>query len=407
MVILLRNIIYRLLFFLLLFFQICDVKGQNHNELITNLESAGFENIRLSEIENELFVSIENMVYRWDVNAVSKAIDICTGTKNNLKINLLLIRNGIPFLVIKVRDKKWQEFRQNKNQEAINNEIIVSRDIYSVWQVLRNEQVHNSNVGKTDVIFYPQFSYENTRLAKIYETQLNVAPLIDFSAWKGNTVSGQIIFPIHNELGYEGEKIRPGIVTLNQEFALPWFWRGRITFGNFTNSRYGTELYLFRPLWNENWNFEMKCAFTGSSHFLDYNWVKGKINTLTFSSVVSWYYPKFDLIFSGGAARYIYKDFGIFGTCTRHFGETSIGFFAEINQKSLNGGFMFNIPLPLSKRNNRKLIRLTIPNQFGLDYNAGTELYYNQKFQSVIDENQIKILSFTQMFKKELINFNL
>ena len=110
------------------------------------------------------------------------------------------------------------------------------------------------------------------------------------------------------------------------------------------------------------------------------------------------------MVFEGGAAQYIYNDRGLFATCTRFFGETSVGFYALVNEKNLNGGFIVTIPFPFKKRLKRSLIRLTIPDNFNLGYNAGAELYYSQNFRSNIDDNLINNINFTVMFKNEIIN---
>ena len=161
----------------------------------------------------------------------------------------------------------------------------------------------NRNTGKFDFIVYPQFAFRNTTLEKLYEVQLNVAPAIEFSIWKGMNFTGQVIFPVINELGYEGGFIRPGYVTLSQDFRLPKQWFGKASMGNFSDTRYGIDFTMKHPFRNENWNLDLNIGLTGSSHFIDSRWTRTNLNTVTWASSVSYYYPHLNLRFKAGAAE--------------------------------------------------------------------------------------------------------
>ncbi len=376
-------------------------------ERITNgLQSLGFENIRVTQSHSNVSVSVENNIYRWDPLAIAEALDVVTEDfSGDEEVHLILLEKGIPFCLIEVGSVFWKEFRRgNINHEEFNKNFIVTWEYDETWNTLKNIKPSNKNTGKADIVIYPQFSYENTRLAKIYETQLNIAPALEFSVWKGNKFTGQVIFPVHNELGYEGNFIRPGFVTLSQDFRLPKHFMGKFTTGNFGNSRYGFEIYLLRPFQNTNLNFEFTSGLTGFSHFFDSRWTRGNVNTFTWSSSLAWFYPKYNLVLRGGAARYIYQDYGLFASCSRYFGETNVGFYAQLNENKMNGGFIVTVPFPVKKRFNRKFIRINLPENYSLGYNAGAEFNYGQTFLTNADGFKIKFLNFTKLIKSEIYN---
>lgn len=246
----------------------------------------------------------------------------------------------------------------------------------------------NPSSNKIDLVMYPQFGLQNVLLSQIYEIQLNLAPAIEVSLWKGMQFTGQVIFPVVNQLGYEGDFIRPGFVTLSQEFRLPYQWLGCTTIGNFNANRYGADFYIDHPLKNERWNIGLNAGLTGSSYFFDGQWITGNLNTFTWSTKVRYYYPRFNLQFDLSYGRYLNNDYGFRADCTRHFGETTVGFYAMYTGGEPNGGFHFSIPLPPYKRNRRHTLRLMPPCYFDWEYNAGTEFFYGRYYETRPNENR-------------------
>jgi len=236
--------------------------------------------------------------------------------------------------------------------------------------------------------------------------QLNLAPALEFSVWKGMNFTGQMIFPIINELGYEGGFVRPGYVTLSQEFRLPRQWFVKATAGNFSDTRYGIDLSLKHHLANERWNIELNAGLTGSSHFFDYKWTKSSMNTITWSAAASYYYPRYGLKFKAGAAQYIYKDRGLFASCTRYFGEKAFGFYALLGEQSTNGGFHLTFPFPDKKRSSRKAFRITIPKYYEMSYDAGTEFLNGQIYKTSPDLNRINNNNHPEYLINEILKLN-
>ena len=380
--------------------------AQSIEKIRQELFQSGFENLRLIRTEGKLNLCLENISYRWQVLAIAESLDKITSSlsePDNLEV--IILEKGIPKLLIRVSAEDWRSFRNgNLPDQDFSSRLSVSSSLGDTWEKIKLIEAENRSAGKFDIIVYPQFAFKNTLLKKLYEVQVNVAPAIELSLWKGMNFTGQVIFPIINELGYEGGFIRPGYVTLSQEFRLPHQWFGRATLGNFNETRYGANFSLKHPFQNEKWSFELNAGLTGSSHFFDNKWTKSNLNTVTWSSSISYFYPHFNLEFKAGAAQYIYNDLGLFTSCTRYFGETAFGFYAMLGEKNTNGGFHLTIPFPIKKRGSRKVFRLSIPEHYEMSYDAGTEFFYGQSFRTRPDQNRINDNNFPGYLKNELIH---
>jgi len=369
------------------------------------LEKIGFENIRTLKFSNEYYIALENTVFRWEPAAIVAALDYITEVVGeNAEINLVFTENGIPQKVVSINSDSWGDLLKNPGSKNTNDWLVVTGNTGEAWTRLKNQAVTNPSFTKVDFVIFPQFAYENTRLAKLYEFQFNAAPTMNFSLWKGNKFTGQVIFPLHNELGYEGNFIRPGYITVSQDFRPFEKWWGTLALGNFSSNRYGIDLTFKHLFKNENWLLELNAGCTGTSHFYDNKWLHGPLNTITGLAAISWYNEKFDMVFRGGILQYIYKDKGLMASVTRYFGEVAVGFYAQVNEHNYNAGVNMTIPLPVRKRKSRNQFNVTIPEHLEFSYNAGTELFYGQYFRSNPMINQIKNIKFTLLTKKNVLN---
>lgn len=395
----------KVLFVALLIGNLNQVFSQSIEKIRQELIQSGFENLRLFRNEGKLMISIENVTYRWQVRAITESLDKITDSLTEpVELEIIWLEKGIPKLLVQVNSENWKNFRSgNLSVDEFSSKLSISSNIGDSWDKLKNLKADNRNTGKFDFIVYPQFAFRNTTLKKLYEVQLNVAPAIEFSIWKGMNFTGQVIFPVINELGYEGGFIRPGYVTLSQDFRLPKQWFGKASMGNFSDTRYGIDFTMKHPFRNENWSLDLNIGLTGSSHFIDSQWTRTNLNTLTWASSVSYYYPQLNLRFKAGAAQYIYHDRGLFASCTRYFGETAFGFYAMLGENNTNGGFNLTVPFPIRKRSNRKMFRVSIPKYFELGYDAGTEFLQGQTYGTRPDQNRINDNNFPEYIKNEII----
>lgn len=361
------------------------------------LVNAGYENVRISQTHNRMFISLEDNVYTWNISGIANVIDTLLKYSRNIPSSLVILDNGIP------------QFRIDIEKQHVNSvkNLSVSYNVKESWQVLKHITPLNPPENKIDVVAYPQFTLQNTLLTQIYEIQLNLAPAIEISLWQGMMFTGQVIFPLKNDLGYEGDFIRPGFVTLAQKFRVPHAWFGRVTIGNFNAGRYGADICIEHPFVNNCLSVGFNAGLTGSSHFYDGQWVTGDINTNTWFAKAGYFYPKFNLQFDLSFGCYLNNDYGFRVDCTRHFGATTVGFYAMYTGGTDNGGFHFSTPLPpINKRNRRRKLRLVPARYFDWEYNAGTEFYYGRYYETRPNENRTEQWNNLIFIKNELLKTN-
>ena len=387
----------RFLPFILLYacFLPADAAGKKEQtDLISEkLTRSGFENVRVCRRGDTLSVSIEDPVFRWNVDGIRAALDtIAAYATAEDQVLLYVLVKDIPRIVVKANAEEW-----DKAPEIEYVEYGLTGELKAVFPL-------NPSVNKIDFVLYPQFALQNTLLSQIYEIQLNIAPAVEVSLWKGMLFTGQVIFPLKNDLGYEGDFIRPGFVTLAQEFCAPHRWFGRFVIGNFNANRYGADFTVNHPLTDYGWEFGMNAGLTGSSYFYDGQWITSEIDQLTWFVRTRYYYPKYNLQLDLSYGRYIHSDYGFRADCTRHFGATTIGFYAMHTGGELNGGFHFSVPLPPGKRNRRHALRVIPPSFFDWEYNAGTEFYYGRYYETRPNENRTEHWINPGFIKNEILN---
>jgi hypothetical protein len=271
-------------------------------------------------------------------------------------------------------------------------------------------------------VIYPQLSIQNRLLTQLYEIQFNIAPALEVSLWKGMLFTGQIILPLKNDLevldikeneDYKGRNflytsdeadyIRPGFVTISQNIRLPRQWFGNLTIGNFNGHRYGINGQVNHFLKGNQWSITGNAGLTGSSHFFQGQWVTGSLNTFTWKITTGYFYPRFNLQLDLSYGSYLNNDKGFRADCSRHFGSTTICFYAMHTGGDSNGGFKFTIPFPTSKRNRKHTLRVTTPKYFDSDYNAGYAVYYGKDYETRPNENQTEHFSNPTFIKSHLI----
>ncbi len=389
----------------LLFVVTSEKKLKGQDKIKERLLLAGFENLRVLRDDHELYISAEDNIFRWYLTGIKAVLDtVAKYSEPHTRLSLVVLGKGIPKLVVHVSPGLWKEYLLGTVQlHEISDDLEVNYELDGSWNKLKNTVPENSSFSKADLVVYPQFALQNVLVKKIYEIQLNIAPAVEITLQKGLCFTGQVIFPVINDLGFDGDFIRPGFVTLSQQIRLPHQWFGRVTVGNFNASRYGTDFFIFHPLRNNRWSIAMNAGYTGSSRFYHGQWTAGKINVVTWFARGGYYYPKFDLQLDLTVGRYLNNDYGVRADCTRHFGEKTVGFYIMQSGGQANGGFHFSVPLPPVKRFRRRAFRIVPPRFFDWEYNAATEFYYGRYYETRPNENRSEQWMNPIFIKNELL----
>jgi len=370
----------------------CDqVMPQNTGKNIAQkLASLGFENIHMIISGDTLKMAYENNIYRWNVRGLIVILDtIVKSTPPETYLEIVTLSNGIPVFETHILSYDWINYRNGMiTKKELEDKIQLTFLTNKNWNELKEVKKTNSNLFKFEFIIYPQIFIQNIYFYNIYEVQFNIAPALEFSLWKGNKITGQLILPVYNDIGIQGNYVRPGFVTISQDFRLPGPIFTSVALGKFNADRYGIDLSLSHPFRNPHWAMSLNAGLTSWTYFYSGTLYLGKELAPSFNLKASYYFSRFNMQFDVSGGRYIFGDYGMRVDCTRHFGETAIGLYAMYSGGKSNGGFYFTVPLPPGKRGKRHHFRIFPPRYFDWEYNAGTQFVKGRYYKSNPDENQ-------------------
>ncbi|MEI6143530.1 MAG: YjbH domain-containing protein [Mariniphaga sp.] len=381
-----------LLTFLGLNFTVLQAQDQV-SDIYQRLDKIGFENIRLKTLGNTLVLSYENNLYRNRTGALKEILDqLSKSGYDSLKVITLV--NDMPLVVSQVKVSDWKKYASGQMTVAeMSHRFKLSYNTDDSWKPLNDSSVHNPHFKKVALVFYPQFLQMNIRTDQLYELQLNIAPALEVSLWRGMKFTGQVILPLYSDKWYgkEGKKIRAGFVTLSQEFRLPGSILGRTVIGKFNAGRYGSDMSLTHYLMRGQSYVKINAGVTGEYQYYEGGWFRNNINTLTYSIKSGYYWKPNNIQIDVSANRYINSDFGMRGDFTRYWGETAIGLFAMmgINGKYY-GGFHFVFAIGPKHRKNYRSLQIQSPDYFDWEYNTSTDGVFGQYYETRPNENRVE-----------------
>ena len=384
-----------------------NVFAQTGGEATTEeLVNMGFENVRWTENDEERIYTIENNVYKANGVGIAKAIEVIQkkGLPTNKQCKVIVTNLDVPELSL-----TYQPSTTAREGEVSLEDWQTSYEI-SGWEEVKKEKLKNSSRFKVDILIYPQLSFKNLIITQIYQVLFTLNPAIEVSLWSGMKLTGQVILPVYNDgYGYLNDKVKPGFITLSQNFRLPYNIKGKATLGYFNADRYGGDVMLFYPFKDERFSLEGRMGVTGIGYWEGFHLHYDTDFSVTWSLGGNFYWPQYNTQFSLKGEQYLMGEKGIKFEMIRNFRYASVGFYAQKGQHAnSNGGFRFQILLPPYKYKrfkNKYIPRVNTSSQMGIVYNAGNEQYYYRQYRSEADENIMNDNNFNPYFiKSELSN---
>ena len=345
------------------------------------LRQMGMENIREVADPEGVYLCWEDPVYRGPVRGLAEILRTLAVQEDLVQdTHLVILENGLPQILVKVSAADWADYREERISWAdFVNRLLLTYETDDVMRRFSGTKTEHRSAGRVDFVVYPQLQLRNSWLDKIYGASVNVAPAVEMQLWKGASFTGQVIFPIWNNMVGEMDYIRAGILTLRQEIRLPKRWMASLTVGNFTQQRIGADLQFTWRTANDRWLLGARGGLTGASVVQEGRWQVSRWERLSGAVWGRYFEPHYQLELELTAERYIYGDYGARFDCVRHFGETTVGLFAMVSGGEANGGFSFSVPLPRKKRMQRKAVRIRLPEYWGLTYEAQSGNEYAER----------------------------
>lgn len=368
-----------------------SLKGENISSRLVHM---GMEDVASIEKEGNRYMTWEDPVYRGTYRGLYEVIRMLLAEKEvTTDVYMVIQENRIPQIEVLLRKDILSGYRDGTlSLREVMQELEISYRIDPGWRMLRGVKRENRSAGKIDWVLYPELSLNNAWFDKLYGTIINFAPALEVGLWKGASFTGQVIFPIWNNMKGQMDYIRAGMLVLRQEVRLPHNGFVTLSGGNFNGNRMGVDVSLLYRLNNDRWAFGLNGGVTGSSTFYEGKWQVSRWRKVSGSVGVRYNEPYYNLSFDLKALRCIYGDYGVRADCIRHFGEVSVGLYAMYTGDEANGGFYFAVPLSRKKRSTRRFMRVRLPEYFDLQYEAQSGNEYAEKrlgrfYETRPDEN--------------------
>jgi hypothetical protein len=341
----------------------------------TALIANGFENVAVcvdTNVDiNRVIVTYENRIYRHEIRAFQKILVIVSPFINNPTHLVVIPQNrGISLVALELDLNMSQVIiHEKETSENISySNIKVSLDVGSYLKSINNLPTLNSSTMKFDIIVHPQFRALFGNYANPIRTQINLAPMLSTSLWKGMSLSAQWILPIQDKLNDEGKYGEPGLLTLNQTARLPYNAFVSATAGHFTDQRYGIDVEVKKFWGNGKWAIGADIGYTGLASYFNNIWYYSDIDIWTWFLSGEYRFSKLDLIVKSMYGLFLYQDKGWRFDVIRQFGEVDIGIFFLKTNYGHNGGFTFSIPIFPSKYMPTIPLRISPSKEFPWEY---------------------------------------
>ena len=341
---------------------------------INKFRQFGYENICAGSTETGYWVTVEDRAHRSVYKGIDEAVKILLETvEEDNDVDLILLKNRIPQLKIHLSHMVLKEYRRNEISVAdVMKRLDIGYDTDSYRSGEPLKKPVNPSAGKIDLVFYPQVGLANYRLDKLYVVDISLAPALEMQLWPGARFTGQVVFPVYNNLKGEVDYIRPGILALSQSFRMRDNVFGSLHVGNFSDNRMGTAVELGYRSNRGYWGIGGEAGLTGSSTFYNGRWEVSDWERVNFALKGYAYVPVWNVRFDVSVGQYVYGDRGGRFDCMRYFGEVAVGLYAMYSGREVNGGFNFSIPLPGRKRKRSRSfpVRVMLPEYFDWEYEA-------------------------------------
>ncbi len=370
------------------------------------LQSEGFEEIRVLVKANEIICTIENSVFRSPSENLQKAFGLINSVyRDSAVIRIILLEQGAPVYQGLFHSKQLISSGETVNSATEGQITDISFAGEKVFAAIKKEKVSRPVRSRLELVVYPQVTMRDMVLGDyIYEKQFNLAPALKYSPFKGMLFTGQVIFPILNQLDKADSYIRPGFVTISQRFVLPRLNQLKITAGSFNYHRYGFDLKWKKNWENSRWSLAANVGLTGYSSLYNYYWKHSSLDRFTWNVTGSYYLPFYQMRADLKIGQFLFGDRGFRADVYRHFGEVTIGFYAYYTGNEPGGGFHFAVPLNPFIRRHKHPVQVSLASYFDMEYNYKNAFVYGRYYETSPDENRSSQDIYPQHIYNRFIN---
>ncbi|MBI1937072.1 MAG: YjbH domain-containing protein [Ignavibacteriales bacterium] len=343
-----------------------------YGKLSDALISEGFENVSVKTNEKTLHIAYEDRLYRSDVDGLLAIINKTIPTINLdyiEKINFVVLKSGIPIIQVISSKNILEDFINKKIDRAeLVEKLQIDFDDITEENLSTAERL-NSSYFKFDFVLKPTIKFEFGPYSDPVLYQINFAPHVDLTLWKGMNIRYELTIPVHNDFLPREDSIRTSLISLNQTFRFSNSFFVAASAGLFTQNRYGFDFETRNYFLNGNFSIGTNIGYTGFASFVETKLYYSDPYLWNGAVSADYRFSELDLTVGLMAGKFLQGDNTIRIDVTRDFGETTIGFFALHSTDGItNGGVNISIPLLPSKHMQPGIARIRIAENFPFTY---------------------------------------
>ena len=361
-----KNSLLWLCFTISLLFTSVSANAISRDQALRELDKLGFENLKVHQEGNTTYLTAEDNVYRGLYRGIGTICRTLSPTPAADTIVLVVLQHQMPRLTVHAIHNEADQWDVTAEYGAD------SKAMRKLWL----ERQSQSSLGKVDFVVHPQLMLDSLFHDNNHRYAVNIAPAIEMSLWPGAKLTAQVIIPIINNIDTDPtyDKIRPGIMTLSQNFVLNRWFELTATAGIFhtnqsiyADTRQGFDLQLTSHL-TSKLDVGINAGYTGTFCLDGSAWHFERPDQLNILGHVGYYEPRINSQLDIYAGQFVYGDAGVRADFTRRLGEYAVGFFGTYAEKETAIGFYCSIPLGPKKQMRHGAVRISLPESMCWDY---------------------------------------
>lgn len=345
--------------------------------LLSELQSEGFENLLLIENNEELELHYENRRYRFEGIALRRVLEsIAESDCLAEKITLIIYNKGLPITEITTKKSLINELIYGNISATVFNSQ--SHFVFTDRKKTKQRETQSSYL-KTDIAVAARTDYLLGNFDNPIRWTPTLLPSIQTTLAKGTQINATYGVVLFDDL-YFWEKSRWRYAFASHNGRLPGTIFTRLSAGFFELTQFGIEGHATKFFLEDKFRLDLNLSLT-ENRFLDAPPRRKAIdkNHLSYGVKATYRYTPWTTDLSVHYGKYIFDDTGYTVLLQRQFNEVFIGFFMrEVNRQIVgsfgrlydkNYGFQFIAPIGTKKHLKPSYLRAKTDEQFFLDYN--------------------------------------
>ncbi len=321
------------------------------------LADEGFEAVGVRVAGDEVTVTYENRLLRYDVRAMERVARAATATLGDVgHLRLVPTRNGVPLVEVSMPGRR---------EDGLDSATLsASLDVGS-----SPPPTTPSSRFRLDLVLHPVLGLGFGDFDDPVRLDLGVAPALDVHLWDGMSVTAQVVIPFVEETDALYSGVRPGIVAAHQELRLPLATFARVSAGLFTRQRYGLDVTTTTYVLDGRAALTLRAGQTGFAAVEGGTGRYSSPSTTTYSARLDGIVvPQYGLGAGVTVGRYLSEEPGVRADLYRSFGEATVGVFALTSEGNPNVGGQLILPLPVRRHARPGRVRVRLADSFGVEY---------------------------------------